>query len=282
MSSMDGSAAGEGLERYASDPSDFENQLQPEDTLIEDGVDDVLDRGYSPPDSARGSMAHGVTADEARHEETIEERIRQEVPDPATAYGAPDDESGLDRERVGGDDPDAIDADDDWLGDAEVEGDLLVQPPRLQPLQNAQLRGREAGYPFGQVVVLGLGHVRRPAVAGQDGGDGLDHLRQGGGLGDEAGGAQTQGVSHHRRLLAGRDHRHGRGRMFGPQRRQARHPLAVRQFQIQQQQIALALVRAERDVALRDSGMRTLRQDGIEKALQGLTTLEEVLAVTAN
>ncbi|WP_019587447.1 type II/IV secretion system protein [Deinococcus apachensis] len=37
-----------------------------------------------------------------------------------------------------------------------------------------------------------------------------------------------------------------------------------------------------RDVALRESGMRTLRQDGIEKALQGLTTLEEVLAVTSS
>ncbi|KEF34191.1 ATP-binding protein [Deinococcus sp. RL] len=36
-----------------------------------------------------------------------------------------------------------------------------------------------------------------------------------------------------------------------------------------------------RDVALRESGMKTLRQDGIEKALAGLTTLEEVLAVTA-
>lgn len=37
-----------------------------------------------------------------------------------------------------------------------------------------------------------------------------------------------------------------------------------------------------RDIALAESGMHTLRQDGIEKALQGLTTLEEVLAVTAN
>ena len=36
-----------------------------------------------------------------------------------------------------------------------------------------------------------------------------------------------------------------------------------------------------RDVALAESGMKTLRQDGIEKALAGLTTLEEVLAVTA-
>lgn len=37
-----------------------------------------------------------------------------------------------------------------------------------------------------------------------------------------------------------------------------------------------------KDVATQQSGMKTLRQDGIEKALQGLTTLEEVLAVTAN
>ncbi|MDO4245263.1 MAG: ATPase, T2SS/T4P/T4SS family [Deinococcus sp.] len=37
-----------------------------------------------------------------------------------------------------------------------------------------------------------------------------------------------------------------------------------------------------REVAVTESGMRTLRQDGIEKALQGLTTLEEVLAVTAS
>ena len=37
-----------------------------------------------------------------------------------------------------------------------------------------------------------------------------------------------------------------------------------------------------KDVATQESGMKTLRQDGIEKALQGLTTLEEVLAVTAS
>ena len=37
-----------------------------------------------------------------------------------------------------------------------------------------------------------------------------------------------------------------------------------------------------REVAIAQSGMKTLRQDGIEKALTGLTTLEEVLAVTSN
>ncbi len=37
-----------------------------------------------------------------------------------------------------------------------------------------------------------------------------------------------------------------------------------------------------REVALEKSGMKTLRQDGIDKALQGMTTLEEVLAVTSS
>ena len=37
-----------------------------------------------------------------------------------------------------------------------------------------------------------------------------------------------------------------------------------------------------RDVALGESGMKTLRQDGIEKAIAGLTTLDEVLAVTSS
>ena len=36
-----------------------------------------------------------------------------------------------------------------------------------------------------------------------------------------------------------------------------------------------------RDIATTQSGMKTLRQDGIEKAMLGLTTLEEVLAVTS-
>lgn len=110
---------------------DDEDQLQPEDTLIQEDVDDVLDRGYSPAERLHGSIAHGVTVEEQQREETIEERIRQEVPDPDSAYGAPKDESGLDEDRVGGDDPDSIAAEDDWLGDREVGGDRagrLVAP----------------------------------------------------------------------------------------------------------------------------------------------------------
>lgn len=122
-------------ENTANDLGDYslddEDQLQPEDTLVQDDVDDVLDRGYSPPDRLHGSLAHGVTAEEQHRDETIDERIRQEVPDPGSAYGAPHNESGLDDDRLGGDDPDAIAAEDDWLGDGEV-GDVragrLVAP----------------------------------------------------------------------------------------------------------------------------------------------------------
>jgi len=123
-------------ENTADDLGDYslddEDQLQPEDTLDQEDVDDVLDRGYSPPERLQGSLAHGVTAEEQHRDETIDERIRQEVPDPDSAYGAPDNESGLDDDGLlGGDDPDAIAAEDDWLGDGEV-GDLragrLVAP----------------------------------------------------------------------------------------------------------------------------------------------------------
>src|SRR5687768_8367767 len=99
---------------------DAEDQLQPEDTLDPEDVEDVLDRGYSPAERLHGSLAHGVTAEEQSRDETIEERIHQEVPDPSSAYGAPDNESGLDEDRLGGDDPDSIAATDDWMGDDQV------------------------------------------------------------------------------------------------------------------------------------------------------------------
>ncbi|MGB7817184.1 MAG: DUF5709 domain-containing protein [Ornithinibacter sp.] len=128
---------------------DAEDQLQPEDTLEQDDVEDVLDRGFSPPDTDRGSRAHGVTAHEQGREETIEERIQQEVPDPSSAYGAPHNESGLDEPRVGGDDPDSIDAEDDWLGDGEVgnrrAGRLVSPDEGLSEDTEADLVGEDVG-----------------------------------------------------------------------------------------------------------------------------------------
>jgi hypothetical protein len=91
------------------------------------GQDELLDSSEgdnepsSPPDLQPRATEWGTTASEQGQEESIEQRIRQEVPDPASAYGAPDNEGGLDAEpRVGGADPDSIAAEDDFLGDEGV------------------------------------------------------------------------------------------------------------------------------------------------------------------
>jgi hypothetical protein len=111
---------------------DDEDQLESEDTLI--GSDATDDEPYSPPDQQPRGTEWGTTPAEQEQGESIEQRIKQEQPDPDTAYGAPDNEGGLDqdpRDRVGGDDPDSIAAEDDWLGDSEVgdeEAGQIVQP----------------------------------------------------------------------------------------------------------------------------------------------------------
>ena len=62
-------------------PSD---QLQPQDTLVDRGTDDILDEGISPPEKLRGSNAKGVTAQEQVEGETLDERLAQEEPDPTS------------------------------------------------------------------------------------------------------------------------------------------------------------------------------------------------------
>ena len=105
------------LTSYSVDDEDQPSNLEGEE---DPDVDDPLDRGYSPNDRPQGVNAHGTTAYEESIDETIDERILQEEPAPSSAYGRPRNESGLDDDRIGGDDPDSIDAEDDWLGDNEV------------------------------------------------------------------------------------------------------------------------------------------------------------------
>jgi len=105
-----------GSESMGSYSLDEEDQLQQEDTLDDRGVDDLLDEGYSPPERPRGVDAFGTTLAEQRQGESIEDRLRHEEPDPASAFEDPLAES----DKVGGDDPDAIAAEDDYLGDGEV------------------------------------------------------------------------------------------------------------------------------------------------------------------
>ena len=133
---------GDGLGVYSVDAED---QLQPEDTL--DGSGDVLDRGFRVGDTYRGSTAYGVTADEQAAEETIDQRIRQEEADPWSAYGAPDNESGLDRpeeDMLGGEDEDAVPAGRDYYGGEGGRIGRLVAPDEgLFPDREARLVARE-------------------------------------------------------------------------------------------------------------------------------------------
>lgn len=69
-------------EDYGDYSVDDEDQLQPEDTLNDRGVDDVLDEGYSAPEKWSPAEGFGNTADEALQGESLEQRLRQEVPEP--------------------------------------------------------------------------------------------------------------------------------------------------------------------------------------------------------
>ena len=107
-----------GSESLGSYSLDDEDQLQPEDTLDDRGTEDLLDEGYSPPERPRGVDAFGTTLAEQRQGETIEQRLAHEEPDPSAAFEDP----LADSDKVGGDDPDAIEVEDDFLGGDEVGG----------------------------------------------------------------------------------------------------------------------------------------------------------------
>lgn len=74
---------------------DFET---PDQESLVDDVDEMMDAGYSPPESYRGE-GFGTTAEEARRGESLDERMRQEEPDP-DPYAEP--EEILDDGEVGG------------------------------------------------------------------------------------------------------------------------------------------------------------------------------------
>ncbi len=67
------------------------DQLQPEDTLIDRGVDDVLDEGYITPD-------HWSPAQEVDAEQTLDDRLKQEVPDDEPDTETPPDEPWADEQ----------------------------------------------------------------------------------------------------------------------------------------------------------------------------------------
>ena len=59
-----------------------DNQLQPEDTLIDRGIDDMLDEGYSPPERPYGRGAFGPS-------ESMDQMLAEEEHDPAARINVP-------------------------------------------------------------------------------------------------------------------------------------------------------------------------------------------------
>ena len=99
---------------------DDDDQLTQEDTLIDRGVDDLLDEGYSPPDHWR----------EPRDHETLDELLAEEEPDPAMQL---DDPAYLDEQ--GG---------DDEVGDVR-SGRLVAPNAGFGADDEAELLGTDVG-----------------------------------------------------------------------------------------------------------------------------------------
>jgi hypothetical protein len=80
MTNTDDDSIGDGL--GGSYSIDDDDQLQSEDSLVDRGVEDTLDEGYSPPDRPVAVDKFGTTAAEAEEGETLDMRLAEEVPDP--------------------------------------------------------------------------------------------------------------------------------------------------------------------------------------------------------
>ncbi len=95
--------------------SDLDPQERRDADLNLDDPSAADDEPWSPPDrQPRGAELVGVETDGG---ETLDQRVMQEQHESGTAYGAPDGSAEREAERmVGGDDPDAIPAEQDVLG----------------------------------------------------------------------------------------------------------------------------------------------------------------------
>ncbi|MBJ6637640.1 hypothetical protein H4K36_06350 [Streptomyces sp. DHE7-1] len=84
------SADGWGDDVYQPDASEIREDsgvLDAEDTLDNDGVDDPLDRGWSPPERPWAVEHTGVTARERLTGETLDQRLAEELPETSAPDG---------------------------------------------------------------------------------------------------------------------------------------------------------------------------------------------------
>jgi hypothetical protein len=68
-------------DEYSSANASGDDQLTPSDTLTGDDRLDPLDAGYSPPDREPRAVHYGVTEDEERRGESLDDKLAEEEPD---------------------------------------------------------------------------------------------------------------------------------------------------------------------------------------------------------
>ncbi|QNN54128.1 DUF5709 domain-containing protein [Nocardioides mesophilus] len=118
----------EDRESYGEFEVDDENQLSMEDTLIDRGLVDALDEGYSPPERWSPAEGFGNTPAEGHRGESLEQRMAQEEPEP-DPYALAADE--YDEPVLGGEAGDRragrLVAEHDQGHDEDWQQDLLAQ-----------------------------------------------------------------------------------------------------------------------------------------------------------
>ncbi|WP_319434892.1 DUF5709 domain-containing protein [Mycobacterium sp. RTGN5] len=111
-----------------------DNQLQPEDTLVDRGVDDILDEGISPPERpyARTNLDHPGR-------ETLDELLAEEEPDPVSRLN-----NVLDEAKGDDSDGDAEFPEDDEVGRAR-SGRLVASDEGFGEDSDSELFASDVG-----------------------------------------------------------------------------------------------------------------------------------------
>jgi hypothetical protein len=98
------------------DESEQLDQLEPQRSLVDRGVDDVLDEGYSPPERYSQLIREG-------EHETLDERLEEEIPEP-DPYASEDQDEILDDGEVGEERAGRLVDTNEGIG-PDVESDLV-------------------------------------------------------------------------------------------------------------------------------------------------------------
>lgn len=122
------------------------DQLQPDDSLEERGVDDVLDEGMSPPERPSREVAHRSTPREDAEGETLDDRLEQEEDDPAARvdHTAESQEQELRDRDENGDPSDGFEVGDERTGRLVAAEDAADDDAGLPAAEDGGIDGGAA------------------------------------------------------------------------------------------------------------------------------------------